>query len=159
MKYLRPYGIDEDRTDLVQEIGKKLQITVTIIIFLILVIKTFFEKYLPGNQAEIHLAFSGLVALYILCLGAFWSTKKEHIATHKNLHIINLLLNINLFLTGFVIILFGSIEELNKLPEGIKPVAGIIITLLAVVILLIPIFILCALGGMFSTQFRFERRR
>jgi len=86
-----------------KKIKKKLEITIPIIIFLTIVIKEFFLVSQPENASRIFLAFSVIVALYIIIYGLYYFFEKN-IKRNRVTIFINYLLTINFIIVGLQII-------------------------------------------------------
>ncbi len=127
-----------------EKIKQKLSITITILIFLLVVIKEFVLLYQsPEDASKIFIAFSFIVALYIIIYGLFYLFERN-LFKNNITFLIDYLLTMNFFVVGIQIIylLFSTNGRsiTNLVLMVLHKVFGY--TLVALVIIPIIIFIL-----------------
>lgn len=132
---------------LISNLEKKLQITITTTVFFLVVVKTFSDKFSqPDNTlgSDLYLTLSGIVAIYCLCMGIFWAIDKKKITT-KQLKIMNFLLNINIILTGLMIIFLTLTEKLSSFPKILITIINYSASITGFIIIVIPVTIFACL--------------
>ena len=127
-----------------EKIKQKLSITITILIFLLVVIKEFVLLYQsPEDASKIFIAFSFIVALYLIIYGLFYLFERN-LFKNNITFLIDYLLTMNFFVVGIQIIylLFSTNGRsiTNLVLMVLHKVFGY--TLVALVIIPIIIFIL-----------------
>lgn len=92
--------------DIIEEIGKKIEVSITIMIFLTVVFKAYFEINSNADAANtIFVAFSVFVAFYIISYGLYSWFKESMDSTRRIEKWMNFFLNLNFIFVGIVTIL------------------------------------------------------
>ena len=123
----------------IEDIRNKLQINITVAIFLVVVIKAFLEKFQNPNATAVSFAFSVVAGAYMMIYGIFYLARYQ-LEKHKKIKTyINFLLTANFFIAGLIIIYLTNTETsgpysiIEKLLSYIYPwmllIIGIIIPL------------------------------
>jgi len=111
----------------IEDIRNKIQINITVAIFLVVVIKAFFEKFQNPNAAAVSFAFSVVAGAYMMIYGVFYLARYQ-LEKHKKTKMwINILLTSNFFFVGLIIIyltntgIVGPYQIIEKLLSYIYP--------------------------------------
>lgn len=97
------------------DIGKKIEVSITVMIFLTVVIKAFLELSHPSEEVNrVFIASSVLVGFYIISYGMYHWLKDKIVGTRRSEKIMDFCLNLNFILIGVVsiIILLGVSKPL-----------------------------------------------
>lgn len=112
--------------NLSEDIGKKLQVIITLGIFLIVVIERFFNKFQPEKAQEVSFGWIVLVALYIFSYGLYYRVKKKIADKDRFMIYANKWLTWNFLILSYIILHTGITEFLDRLPDlGILLVSSV----------------------------------
>lgn len=99
----------------IQDIQIKLGVTITVVVFLIIVIEMFFKIHEPEKSTQISFIYATLVGIYIIIYGIFYLAKNKLNTKTKISKWIDNSLTINFFVIGLIILYLINTESLNNL--------------------------------------------
>ncbi|MFH1972472.1 MAG: hypothetical protein ABIJ18_03285 [archaeon] len=102
--------------ELSKEIGRKIEITITLAIFLIVVIKAFLDQFAPNNANIISLKFSMVVGVYIGIYFIYHLVKNKIPSINKSMIWANRLLTINFLVIMLLVFYIPSMDSIEKIP-------------------------------------------
>ncbi|MBT4446870.1 hypothetical protein HOA92_07200 [archaeon] len=127
--------------NLVSEISKKLEFTLTASIFVVIVIKIFFELFTDASARHIELIFGFLVALNIINYGMFYLNKEKLEISKQVSKFVNHMLTINMFVMGVLIIMLILSENIVESGWLIAKIFNLTLIIAIMILIAMPILI------------------
>ena len=142
-------------SDLTQKIEDKIKFIIPIVIFLLLVFRTFFETFGNENANSVYLNSAALITLYLIVYVLF-DYGKNNLHDYLGIKVwINHLLNINLIIIALIIPYLGLVDKLNNiLTTNIKQVLACLFNAAVWSLVLIPLIILFLVCFIIFQNFR-----
>lgn len=142
--------MNDNKTNL-KETKEKLVVTITIWVFLVLILKEYFSSSSSDNGIGIFIAFSSFIGLFVLSYGLINLLNKK--LQKDDLNLINLLLNINFILLGIKIFFFVIMINVTE-PTFFVKFLGILLGFIMVIPILIFIYLFLIIINILTKKFK-----